>query len=160
MMFRVALPSLLGLSNLAMASNDCNWLAGTWTLTYANTTSNGTTTVPYGDMPMGFLFMTPRPDLTWIEELGAAPNTSSTYGAQSSAGYYEMSRDGQYQGRTTLASTISTNVGLSETSEVLGFKRHGNELVQTYLPIPGVTVIAIWTKWVPGTKTYPFSKKP
>jgi hypothetical protein len=135
------------------SSND---IVGTWTLTYANQTANGQTTLPFGPNPHGFLFITGAPDLTWIEEVEPTDPSESQQPAQSSAGYYKVDGKGDYLGRGIVSSTVANADGVYSPASVLNLIRiDHNTILQQYYPAQGVHIMAIWTKWVPGTTTYP-----
>ena len=128
-----------------------NQIAGSWTLTIANLTNNGTTTSPYGDDPQGLLINTPAPDFTFMEELNARPGVVNPGPSQANAGTYTVDERGAFTGRTTLASTIASNVGVSESNAIFQLVREGDTLVETYEAGPGIVVRVVWTKFVPGS---------
>ena len=133
-----------------------NQIAGSWTLTTANLTINGTTTFPYGSNPQGILTNTPAPDYTFVEELGARNYTpGNSYSmSQANAGTYQIDENGAFLGRTTLSSTIASNVGTGETTAVFNLTRDGNTLVEVYKPVPGTVVAVVWTKFIPGSTSF------
>jgi hypothetical protein len=135
---------------------ETNDIVGTWTLTYANQTANGTTTFPFGPDPHGFLFNMAAPALTWIEEVQPTDQAESEQPAQSSAGYYNVDKNGCYLGRGIVSSTIVADVGNYSPSSVLDLIRiDENTLLEQFYPAEGVHIMAIWSKWVPGTTEYP-----
>lgn len=131
---------------------------GSWTLFYANTTINNVTDEePYGPNPQGLLIYTPAPGYTWSEEINARNYTAnSTYPApQSNVGNYQVSDNGTYLGRCTLASTVATNIGICEPAAELNLIKiqydGGEALYQHFVPYDGVVIDVIWKKFVPGS---------
>ena len=156
------LPSALATvdySSSRRCDTDCytnNNIVGTWTLKYANQTANGTTTLPFGPNPHGFLFNMAPPALTWIEEVQPTNQAESEQPAQSSAGYYEIDKNGCYLGRRILSSTIAADIGNYSPASVLDLIRiDENTLLEEFYPAEGVHIMAIWLKWQPGSTEYP-----
>lgn len=130
-----------------------NQIAGSWSLTSASVTINGSTVLPYGNNPQGFLINTPAPDYTFMEELGARNYTPGNdfSSAQASAGTYSIDEYGAFATRTTLTSTVPTDVGVSETTAIFNLTRVGDTLVEILKPTDGTEVRAVWSKFVPGS---------
>ena len=72
--------------------------------------------------------------------------------AQSNAGTYVVDENGAFVNRTTLASTIPSNIGLSENTTVFRLERlNATALFQTIFADSYTTGYGIWTRFVPGS---------
>lgn len=131
-----------------------NQIAGSWTLTSSNVTTNGTTIEALGPNPQGLLINMPAPDYTFSEEINTRPNFTPVIDvptAQSNVGTYTVDENGVFTGRTTLASTIPGNIGVTETSQIFTLTPVGDTLLEIYTPVEGTVVYVVWTRFVPGS---------